>query len=141
MLPTPAKSLEQGKGNDGGEDRLQDWLRETLMGDEDVDADPLNLVFVLTVFAAVGSLSMLGSLLTFRPPGRGDDALCGEHFSDCQCTSDPDGNPSICGRVGRHVSAVRAYCWSYKTQLRPQSIARPSMGTLPDVGRLVRVTK
>lgn len=141
VLPIPTKSLEQGKDNGGEENKLQKWLIETLMGDEDVNADPLNLVFVLTVFAAVGSLSMLGSLLTFRPPGGGDDALCGEYFSIADLLATPDGNSSICGRVGRHVSAVLAYFWSYKTQLRPQSIVRPSMGTLPDVDRLVRVTK
>jgi len=111
------------------------------MGDDDINADPKNLVFVLTAFAAVGSLSMLGSLLTFRPPGGGDDALCGEYFSIADLLATPNGNASICSRVGRHVSAVHAYCWSYKTQFRPQSIIRPSMGPPRDVGRLVGVTK
>ena len=82
MLPKPSKSLEQVEGNDSEENKLRSWLIETLLGDDDVNADPLNFVFVLTVFAAVGSLSMFGSLLTFRPRGAGDDALCGEYLND-----------------------------------------------------------
>ena len=85
MLPKTTKSLEVVESNGGEENKLRDWLMETLMGDDDVNADPLNLVFVLTAFAAVGSLSMFGSLLTFRPPGAGDDALCGECFSTPTC--------------------------------------------------------
>jgi hypothetical protein len=80
VLPKPTRSPEQIEGNNSDENKLRSWLIETLMGDDDVTADPLNLVFILTIFAAVGSLSMFGSLLTFRPPGGGDDALCGEYF-------------------------------------------------------------
>jgi hypothetical protein len=81
VLPKPTKTLEQVEGNYGEENRLRSWLIETLLVDGDGNADPLNLVFALTIFATAGSLSMFGSLLTFRPPGRGDDTLCGEHFS------------------------------------------------------------
>jgi len=140
VLPKPAKSLEQVEGNDGEENKLRGWLIETLLGDDDVNADPLNFVFVLTVFAAVGSLSMYGSLLTFRPPGAGDDALCGEYL-DYQFTATSDGNPSVCNRMGRHVGTVHAHCWPHKTQLGPQSFVRPSMGPLPNVGRLISVIK
>ena len=141
LFPKPAKSLEQVEGNDGEEHKLRNWLVETLLGDDDVNADPLNFVFVLTVFAAVGSLSMYGSLLTFRPPGTGDDALCGEYFSNTGLPATSDGNSSICNRMGRHVSTVYAHCWPHKTQLGPQSFVRPAMGNLPHVGRLVRVIK
>ena len=140
VFPKPAKSLEQVEGNDGEENKLRGWLIETLLGDDDVNADPLNFVFVLTVFAAVGSLSMYGSLLTFRPPGQGDDALCGEYL-DYQSTAISDGNPSVCNCMGRYVGTVHAHCWPHKTQLGPQSFVRPSMGSLPNMGRLVRVIR
>jgi len=52
-----------------------------------------------------------------------------------------DGNPSICDRMGRHVGTVHAHCWPHKAQLGPQSFVRPSMGTLPNVVRLVCVTR
>ena len=141
MFPKPAKSLEQVEGNDDGETKLRNWLVETLLGDDDVDADPLNLVFALTVFAAVGSLSMYGSLLTFRPPGRGDDALCGEYFSNADLPATRDGNSSICNRMGRHVSTVHAHCRPHKAQFGPQSSVCPSMGTLRNVGVLVRLIR
>ena len=95
VLPKPTKSPEQVEGNSDEENRLRGWLIETLMGDDDVNADPLNLVFILTTFAAVGSLSMFGSLLTFRPPGRGDDALCGEYVSMPICWQFFMGTPAF----------------------------------------------